>query len=281
MKKTTERTEITGPLDHPFYTLNQLKALKWRVESNRTLRILPPTTCKVIRHLRIQRRRKHRPCGLGLYRCNHKSRTVNLSNLWNLRHIEVLTRIDQSHNFALTLVNIQSLKNKDTVLLDHLIEMKTGICIVTETWLKENDDTWLQCSDISRNGYKIQTHNRSIRKGGGLPIVYRSDLNVSVIEANQTRSMEYAMWKVNTGTVIINIITIYHPSYLDINQSTNAMFLDDLADTLEKHLMSLSNIMVAGDFNLHIDKKTNPDVNLFKDMVQAFRLDCQVNFPTH
>ena len=84
-----EITEITRPLDHPFYTLNQLKALKWRVESNRTLRILPATTCKVIRHLRIQRRRKHRPHGLGLYRCNHKTGTVNLSNLQNLRHIEV------------------------------------------------------------------------------------------------------------------------------------------------------------------------------------------------
>ena len=59
------------------------------------------------------------------------------------------------------------------------------------------------------------------------------------------------------------------------------MFLDDLADILEKHLMSLSNIMVAGDFNLHLDKKNDPDVNLFKDMVQAFGLDCQVNFPTH
>ena len=158
--------------------------------------------------------------------------------------------------------------------------MKTDICIVIETWLKENDDTWLQCSDIFRNEYKIQTHKRNIRKGEGLAIVYRSNLNVSVIEANQTRSMEYAIWKVNTGTVINNIITIYHPPYSDINQSTNAMFLDDLTDILEKHLMSLSNIMVAGDFNLHIDKKTDPDVNLFKDMVQAFGLDCQVNFPT-
>ena len=111
--------------------------------------------------------------------------------------------------------------------------------------------------------------------------MYRLNLNVSFIEANQTRSMEYAIWKVNTGTVIINIITIYHPPYSDINQSTNTMFLDDLADILEKHLMSLSNIVVAGDFNLHIDKKTDPDVNLFKDMVQAFGLDCQVNFPTH
>ena len=87
-------------------------------------------------------------------------------------------------------MNTQSLKNKDAILLDHLIEMKTDICIVTKTWLKENDDTWLECSDISRNGYKIQTHNRNIAKGGGLAIVYRSNLKVSVIEANHTRSME-------------------------------------------------------------------------------------------
>ena len=59
------------------------------------------------------------------------------------------------------------------------------------------------------------------------------------------------------------------------------MFLDDLADIFEKHLMSLSNIMVTGDFNLHIDKMNDPDINLFKDMVQAFGLDCQVDFPTH
>ena len=81
--------------------------------------------------------------------------------------------------------------------------------------------------------------------------------------------------------MIINIIAIYHPPYSDINQSTNAMFLDDLADILQKNLMSLSNIVVAGDFNLHIDKKTDLDVNLFKDMVQVFGLDWQVNFPTH
>ena len=75
--------------------------------------------------------------------------------------------------------------------------------------------------------------------------------------------MEYAIWKVNTGTVTINIIAIYHPPYSDINQSTNAIFLNDLADIFEKHLMSLSNIVVTGDFNLCIDKMNDPDVNLF------------------
>ena len=198
-----------------------------------------------------------------------------------MKDIKVLTRTDPSHNFALTLVSIQSLKDKDTILLDHQIEKKKDICIMTETWLKENDDTWLKCSDISRNGYEIQMHNRNIRKDGGLAIVYRLNLKVLAIKANHTRSMEYAIWKVNTGTVTINSFAICHPSYSDINQSTNVMFLDDLPDIFEKHLMSLSNIVVTGDFNLHIDKKNDPDVNPFKDMVQAFGLDCQVDFPTH
>ena len=112
-------------------------------------------------------------------------------------------------------------------------------------------------------------------------MIYTSNHKVSANETNHTRSMEYAAWKVNTGTVTINIIAIYHPLYSDVNQSTNAMFLNNLADIIMKHLMSLSNIVVTGDFILHMDKMDDPDVNLFKDMVQTFGLDCQVDFPTY
>ena len=111
--------------------------------------------------------------------------------------------------------------------------------------------------------------------------MYRLNLKVSAIKASHTRSMEYAIWKVKPGTVTINTIAIYHSPYSDINQSTNEMFLDDLADIFEKHLMPHSNIMVTGDVNLQIDKMTDPDVNPFKDMIQAFGIDYQVDFPTH
>ena len=172
---------------------------------------MPQTTCKTIRHLRMQKRRKCGSCGQGLQKSIQETRTVNIINLWHLKHTEVLTRTDPFCNFSLTLVNMQSLENKNTVLLDHLIGKKTAIYIVTETWFMENYMTWLECSDISRNGYKILTHNRNIRKGEGLAIVYRSNLKVSAIETYHTRSMEYGIWKVNTGTVTINIIAIYHP----------------------------------------------------------------------
>ena len=74
-------------------------------------------------------------------------------------------------NLGLTVINIQSIKNKDTNLLDHLVENKTDICIVTETWLNEDDKIWLECCDLSKNGFQIQSVNRKNRRGGGLAII--------------------------------------------------------------------------------------------------------------
>ena len=132
VKTTTTTTTTTESCGYPFYALNQLKAVQWKVKFNRALRILSQTTCKTIRHLRIQKKRKCGSHGQDLHWSNHKTRTVNINNLWHLKHTEMLTQTDPSCNFALTLVNMQSLKNKDTVLLDHLIEKKTDICIVTD-----------------------------------------------------------------------------------------------------------------------------------------------------
>ena len=67
--------------------------------------------------------------------------------------------------------------------------------------------------------------------------------------------------EINLGTVTSNIISIYHPPYSNMNQSTNAMFLHDQADIFEKHIMSLSNIVMKGDFNLHMDEMDDSEVN--------------------
>ena len=63
-------------------------------------------------------------------------------------------------NLGLTVINIWSIKNKDIHLLDQLVENKTDICIVTGTWLKEDDKIWLECCNLSKNGYQIHSANR-------------------------------------------------------------------------------------------------------------------------
>ena len=59
------------------------------------------------------------------------------------------------------------------------------------------------------------------------------------------------------------------------------MFLDDLAEFLEEVLTSYSNIIIAGDFKLHVDDMANPDAQVFLDLLTAFGLQNHVNFPTH
>ena len=59
------------------------------------------------------------------------------------------------------------------------------------------------------------------------------------------------------------------------------MFLDEWAEFLESLLTECTNNIICGDFNLHIDGLNNPDAQVFLDMVNAFRLNNNVTFPTN
>ena len=59
---------------------------------------------------------------------------------------------------------------------------------MTDTWLgKEDDLAWLGTSELSKNGYKIDAVNRE-RRGGGLAVVYRSNLEVMRQSSDQLSS---------------------------------------------------------------------------------------------
>ena len=80
---------------------------------------------------------------------------------------------------------------------------------------------------------------------------------------------------------MVTLVGIYHPPYNQTNKCTDAMFLDDLAGFLEEVLTLYGNIIIGGDFNLHIDGVAKPDAQVFLDLLTAFGLQNQVNFPTH
>ena len=103
------------------------------------------------------------------------------------------------------------IKNKHTNLLDNLVENKIDICIVTETWLTDDDKVWLDCSDLSKNGYHIQSANRRNRRGGGLAIIATTNIKTKLLEKGEKVSFEYAVWKVNTNNASMTVLAIYHP----------------------------------------------------------------------
>ena len=67
------------------------------------------------------------------------------------------------------------------MLLDKLITNKVDMCIATETWLKDQDQLWLETNDLVLNGYRIDNVNMPHRTGGGLAIIHRSSIDVKLL----------------------------------------------------------------------------------------------------
>ena len=179
-----------------LYTLNQLWQIKDRVDQDRTLSTISSEIVSSIRKLKLQKRRTRGKRGGSKrhYPIPAEKRSIDFNNIIECKP-KGATSCDRElrKNLGLSLINIWSIKNKHTNLLDNLVENKTDICIVTETWLTEDDKVWLDCSDLSKNGYHIHSANRRNRRGGGLAIIATTNIKTKLLEREKRyhSSMQY------------------------------------------------------------------------------------------
>ena len=148
------------------------------------------------------------------YPISAKNRSININNIIQCTP-KCLTSCDKElrKNLGLSVIYIRSIKNKHTNLLDKLVENKTYICIVTETWLTDDDKIWLGCCDLSKNGYQIHSANRKNKRGGELAIISTTSIKIKLLEKGEKTSFEYAVWKVNTNNASMTVLAIYHPPH--------------------------------------------------------------------
>ena len=115
--------------------------------------------------------------------------------------------------------------------------------------------------------------NRVGKKGVGLALIYRSNITMTEIAQRKQRSFEVAHWMTTIGTSTLNILGIYHPPY-SVGQKiiTNAMFFDDLTQYLTDWMVSYRNIIICGDFNIHIDNPSDAEAHILMDTMDALVL---------
>ena len=111
-------------------------------------------------------------------------------------------------------MNIQSIKSKDDDLLGYLLESKTDMCLVTETWLSndnEEDGAWVSCTHLNKAPFKISTSNRKNCRGGGLTLIYKAVLPSNLLEEGSTRSFQFAIWSTKVPGSNVTLVALYHP----------------------------------------------------------------------
>ena len=168
------------------------------------------------------------------------------------------------------------------MLLKHLNNNNIDIAVITETWLKEDmDKAWVLTSELNRNGFHLDTSNQIGKRGEGLAIISRSYLKTRKIMEGNQEMFQHAIWKVETHGNSVTCIVIYRPPYSSTNRETVTKFLDEFTEWLANISGSFSNMIVLGNFKVHINDENDNEAGIFEDTITALGFIQHVTFPTH
>ena len=162
------------------------------------------------------------------------------------------------------------------------LDKNIDILGLTETWLKPDDRSVYTIRDISPTGYAFVDTPRPNGNGGGVGLLYRKNLKMEQIKSDPFKYFEFKELLLHSSASIIRIIVIYRPPISVKNGHTHAAFLDDFSSLLERLVSSTGRLLLAGDFNFHVNDPSDNTANKFLDLLSCFNLEvCNVYTPTH
>ena len=166
----------------------------------------------------------------------------------------------------------------DTV--DHVVNNNIDLCVVTETWLKDQDT--VSVAALSPPGYSFKSFPRqSERKGGGTGIMFNNTLKVSLSGGGEKKSFEFSEWILCAQSRAITIVAVYCPPYLEAHPVPSSVFFEEFSTYLENTVMCPEILLITGDFNFHLDNTMDGDANKSIDLLETFGLLQHVTLPTH
>ena len=148
---------------------------------------------------------------------------------------------------------------------------------VTETWL--NNDSQFS----TPIGYKALFCNRQDRHGGGIMVIYKENIHITSGDRNNTNlhTFELLETTLNIDNKSYHIFCVYRPPPSRKNKLKPSDFLDEFETFLHERLLNLDNVLILGDFNIHIDNTSDPSTKAFLQTLETFDLQQHVNVATH
>ena len=125
-------------------------------------------------------------------------------------------------------VNASSLQNKTEVFIDHVIGESIDVCVVTETWLKDNDSVTLAA--LTPTGFSFCNVNRhSGSSGGGTGVIFRNSFKVWGADGTHRESLEASEWNFTAHGKTTKFIVVYQPPYSEAHPVTPSAFFREFA----------------------------------------------------
>ena len=155
-----------------------------------------------------------------------------------------LQPIPSKQDAVCVLLNARSAR-KALIVREHLLDQNADFMFITETWLKPSHSATIK--ELTPPGYTYVGHDRPGRRaGGGVGLLHRSTYEFNKLPTTRFETFEHM--EVKSTTTSLKIIIIYHP-----RASTLRPFLAEISTYLSDITVAREDIIIVGDFNLHLE----------------------------
>lgn len=203
--------------------------------------------------------------------CARRPRKKNIRGIIHEHLRRLYTSTISTRGFNLAHLNARSISNKTSLINDLILQRNMDILCLSETWQQPGDCIHLNM--LSPPGYSYISKSRLTGRGGGLAVVYRSDLTVKELAFFSVSSFEYIAVKI-MSTPPLMLLLVYRPP------KPNASFLSELNELLTVVSCKCQTFIMLGDFNIHVDTNCSY-TSEFISVLDCFNLTQHVDFPTH
>ena len=188
--------------------------------------------------------------------------------------LEIILIMASTNKMLCNLINIQSVGNKTNKVKNLVIDQNLDICMLTETWLSNNISDSSKIHDMKPNSHNFYHVPRVNKSGGGVGILIKKTYIASVINQQVFDSFEHINVKITHVNKNVQIVIVYKPP-----NTSKRVFLDEFGDFLDA-LGENRNILICGDFNLHLDNNRDNYVSEFIELLESHDLENVVDEPT-
>ena len=177
--------------------------------------------------------------------------------------------------------NIRSLRSKYLAVADTIQSNNIDLLVITESWHRSSTDVALCRSTPPDFSFIDRPRPGALdmdSRGGGLVIFYRNSLRIKKINLSSSpTTFEALAASVSTLRGPLTVLAVYRPGSSPPSQT----FFDEFATFLEQFVLYNTQIVIAGDLNLHLEDLTSPAANDFRAIAEQFGLTQHVAEPTH
>ena len=171
--------------------------------------------------------------------------------------------------------NARSVCNKAHSFYEFIVSNDVDIMIITETWIASIDD--IVIGQITPIGYSYRIANRTDRYGGGIIVIYKSDISFSKEIIQEHLSFENLKTNIELNNQQISLICIYRPS----SDNRKRIFMNEFQDYIGDIVLKTERFLIIGDFNLHIDNALDSHAAQFLELLESLNLTQRIKEPTH